>query len=164
MKDKWINVGHDGDELKPHTEPVEDFNDTGRIGKKHACLVSVVYLWSQKILTTKWSTGNWWMTVIFSERYLGTNRKSLCQSSGLFYHSKFSFHECPSGLQMKATWCSRQVLLPLSSWQVWNSGPVHGSIAKGSHDGQTFHNATEPTTCVFPASLVTLCKLWNCCL
>ncbi|KAM3616641.1 uncharacterized protein V6R79_021189 [Siganus canaliculatus] len=31
MKDKWINVGYDSDELKPHTEPEEDFNDTGRI-------------------------------------------------------------------------------------------------------------------------------------
>ncbi|XP_040902280.1 MAP/microtubule affinity-regulating kinase 4 isoform X2 [Toxotes jaculatrix] len=31
MKDKWINVGFDGEELKPHTEPVEDFNDTSRI-------------------------------------------------------------------------------------------------------------------------------------
>ncbi|XP_063350342.1 MAP/microtubule affinity-regulating kinase 4 isoform X4 [Pelmatolapia mariae] len=31
MKDKWINIGYDGDELKPHMEPVEDFNDTGRI-------------------------------------------------------------------------------------------------------------------------------------
>lgn len=34
MKDKWINIGYDGDELKPHTEPVEDLNDTTRIGKK----------------------------------------------------------------------------------------------------------------------------------
>uniref|UniRef100_A0A4W6D2L0 MAP/microtubule affinity-regulating kinase 3 n=1 Tax=Lates calcarifer TaxID=8187 RepID=A0A4W6D2L0_LATCA len=31
MKDKWINVGYEGEELKPHTEPVEDFNDTSRI-------------------------------------------------------------------------------------------------------------------------------------
>uniref|UniRef100_A0A673C499 non-specific serine/threonine protein kinase n=1 Tax=Sphaeramia orbicularis TaxID=375764 RepID=A0A673C499_9TELE len=31
MKDKWINVGYDGEELKPHTEPVEDYNDTSRI-------------------------------------------------------------------------------------------------------------------------------------
>ncbi|XP_069390223.1 MAP/microtubule affinity-regulating kinase 4 isoform X4 [Paralichthys olivaceus] len=31
MKDKWINVGYDSEELKPHTEPVEDFNDNGRI-------------------------------------------------------------------------------------------------------------------------------------
>ncbi|KAL3991416.1 vacuolar protein-sorting-associated protein 4 [Sarotherodon galilaeus] len=31
MKDKWINIGYDGDELKPHMEPVEDFNDTSRI-------------------------------------------------------------------------------------------------------------------------------------
>lgn len=32
MKDKWLNVSYDGEELKPHTEPVEDFNDTSRIG------------------------------------------------------------------------------------------------------------------------------------
>uniref|UniRef100_A0A8C4GVE7 MAP/microtubule affinity-regulating kinase 3 n=1 Tax=Dicentrarchus labrax TaxID=13489 RepID=A0A8C4GVE7_DICLA len=31
MKDKWINVGYDSEELKPHSEPVEDLNDTNRI-------------------------------------------------------------------------------------------------------------------------------------
>uniref|UniRef100_A0AAV2J7F9 non-specific serine/threonine protein kinase n=1 Tax=Knipowitschia caucasica TaxID=637954 RepID=A0AAV2J7F9_KNICA len=31
MRDKWINVGHEGNELKPHTEPAEDFSDTSRI-------------------------------------------------------------------------------------------------------------------------------------
>ncbi|XP_030634373.1 MAP/microtubule affinity-regulating kinase 4 isoform X2 [Chanos chanos] len=31
MRDKWLNVGYDGDELKPHVEPVEDFNDASRI-------------------------------------------------------------------------------------------------------------------------------------
>nr|XP_020478894.1 MAP/microtubule affinity-regulating kinase 4 [Monopterus albus] len=31
MKDKWINIGYEGDELKPHTEPEEDFSDTIRI-------------------------------------------------------------------------------------------------------------------------------------
>ncbi|AWO98580.1 putative MAP/microtubule affinity-regulating kinase 4 [Scophthalmus maximus] len=31
MKDKWINVGFDSEELKPHAEPVEDISDTGRI-------------------------------------------------------------------------------------------------------------------------------------
>lgn len=34
MKDKWINVGYESDELKPHIEPEEDFNDTNRIGEK----------------------------------------------------------------------------------------------------------------------------------
>lgn len=34
MKDKWINAGYEGDELKPHAEPVEDLNDIDRIGKK----------------------------------------------------------------------------------------------------------------------------------
>uniref|UniRef100_H3C1A3 MAP/microtubule affinity-regulating kinase 3 n=1 Tax=Tetraodon nigroviridis TaxID=99883 RepID=H3C1A3_TETNG len=31
MKDKWINIGYEGDELTAHIEPVEDFNDTSRI-------------------------------------------------------------------------------------------------------------------------------------
>lgn len=38
MKDKWINAGYDGEELKPHSEPVEDLNDTNRIGKKDSPL------------------------------------------------------------------------------------------------------------------------------
>ncbi|XP_072548152.1 MAP/microtubule affinity-regulating kinase 4 isoform X1 [Salminus brasiliensis] len=31
MKDKWMNVGYEGDELKPHVEPVENYNDPDRI-------------------------------------------------------------------------------------------------------------------------------------
>uniref|UniRef100_A0A3B5LZK9 non-specific serine/threonine protein kinase n=1 Tax=Xiphophorus couchianus TaxID=32473 RepID=A0A3B5LZK9_9TELE len=31
MKDKWINTGYEGDDLKPHIEPVEDYNDPTRI-------------------------------------------------------------------------------------------------------------------------------------
>ncbi|XP_028274889.1 MAP/microtubule affinity-regulating kinase 4 isoform X3 [Parambassis ranga] len=31
MKDKWINIGYDADELKPFVEPTEDFSDTSRI-------------------------------------------------------------------------------------------------------------------------------------
>ncbi|XP_065257784.1 serine/threonine-protein kinase MARK1 isoform X1 [Emys orbicularis] len=31
MKDRWMNVGHDEEELKPYTEPEPDFNDTKRI-------------------------------------------------------------------------------------------------------------------------------------
>ncbi|KAM4590286.1 MAP/microtubule affinity-regulating kinase 4 [Fundulus diaphanus] len=31
MKDKWINVGYESAELKPHVEPEEDFSDSGRI-------------------------------------------------------------------------------------------------------------------------------------
>ncbi|XP_043996346.1 MAP/microtubule affinity-regulating kinase 4 isoform X1 [Gambusia affinis] len=31
MKDKWINTGYEGDDLKPHIEPVEDFSDPTRI-------------------------------------------------------------------------------------------------------------------------------------
>nr|XP_037841477.1 serine/threonine-protein kinase MARK1 isoform X5 [Chlorocebus sabaeus] len=31
MKDRWMNVGHEEEELKPYTEPDPDFNDTKRI-------------------------------------------------------------------------------------------------------------------------------------
>ncbi|XP_028818690.1 MAP/microtubule affinity-regulating kinase 4 isoform X5 [Denticeps clupeoides] len=31
MKDKWMNAGYEGDELKPHIEPEEDYNDASRI-------------------------------------------------------------------------------------------------------------------------------------
>ncbi|XP_041092304.1 MAP/microtubule affinity-regulating kinase 4-like isoform X1 [Polyodon spathula] len=31
MNDKWINTGYEGDELKPHLEPQEDYNDAKRI-------------------------------------------------------------------------------------------------------------------------------------
>uniref|UniRef100_A0A667ZB07 non-specific serine/threonine protein kinase n=1 Tax=Myripristis murdjan TaxID=586833 RepID=A0A667ZB07_9TELE len=31
MKDKWINTGYEGEELKPHVEPVEDYSDPSRI-------------------------------------------------------------------------------------------------------------------------------------
>lgn len=33
MKDKWINIGYEGDELKPYKEPEEDFGDAKRIGE-----------------------------------------------------------------------------------------------------------------------------------
>ncbi|XP_051950334.1 MAP/microtubule affinity-regulating kinase 4-like isoform X1 [Xyrauchen texanus] len=31
MKDKWMNAGHESDELKPHIEPAEDYSDPNRI-------------------------------------------------------------------------------------------------------------------------------------
>lgn len=33
MKDKWMNIGFEEDELKPYTEPMPDLNDQMRIGK-----------------------------------------------------------------------------------------------------------------------------------
>ncbi|XP_057212712.1 MAP/microtubule affinity-regulating kinase 4 isoform X1 [Triplophysa rosa] len=31
MKDKWMNTGYEGEDLKPHIEPVEDYSDANRI-------------------------------------------------------------------------------------------------------------------------------------
>ena len=33
MKDKWINVGFDEEELTPYLEPTSDLNDPARIRK-----------------------------------------------------------------------------------------------------------------------------------
>jgi hypothetical protein len=33
MKDKWMNIGFEEDELKPYNEPMPDLNDQIRIGK-----------------------------------------------------------------------------------------------------------------------------------
>lgn len=43
MKDKWINTGYEGDELKPHIEPVEDYSDPARIGASAAILPQRIY-------------------------------------------------------------------------------------------------------------------------
>lgn len=32
MKDHWMNVGHEEEELKPYIEPEADFSDSSRIG------------------------------------------------------------------------------------------------------------------------------------
>lgn len=35
MRDRWMNVGHEEEELKPHQEPEPDWNDNKRIGQSH---------------------------------------------------------------------------------------------------------------------------------
>ncbi|GAB0096129.1 MAP/microtubule affinity-regulating kinase 3 [Sergentomyia squamirostris] len=42
MRDKWMNMGYEDDELKPYTEPVADLKDPKRIGKTEA-LVAMGY-------------------------------------------------------------------------------------------------------------------------
>jgi len=40
MKDKWMNVGYEDDELKPYQEPSKDCTDPVRIGLFHQLLLS----------------------------------------------------------------------------------------------------------------------------
>lgn len=45
MKDHWMNVGHEEEELKPYIEPEADFSDSSRIGMSNcvcACVCSRV--------------------------------------------------------------------------------------------------------------------------
>lgn len=44
MKDRWMNVGHEEEELKPYTEPEPDFNDTKRIGKTFTRMLQLMYI------------------------------------------------------------------------------------------------------------------------
>ena len=32
MQDKWMNIGYENDELKPHIEPKPDLDDQRRLG------------------------------------------------------------------------------------------------------------------------------------
>lgn len=36
MKDRWMNVGHEDDELKPYVEPLPDYKDPRRTGEAAA--------------------------------------------------------------------------------------------------------------------------------
>jgi len=42
MKDKWMNVGYEDDELKPHQEPSKDCTDPVRVGSYHAAIISLL--------------------------------------------------------------------------------------------------------------------------
>lgn len=47
MKDRWINAGHEEDELKPFVEPELDISDQKRIGNcpvLRACVCTVTFL------------------------------------------------------------------------------------------------------------------------
>ncbi|XP_053985535.1 serine/threonine-protein kinase MARK2-like isoform X10 [Hylaeus volcanicus] len=43
MKDKWMNMGYDDDELKPYLEPEPDYKDHKRIGESAKALASMGY-------------------------------------------------------------------------------------------------------------------------
>lgn len=51
MKDRWMNVGHEEEELKPYTEPEADFNDTKRIGTYTCRHTHMAYTWCCGIIT-----------------------------------------------------------------------------------------------------------------
>jgi hypothetical protein len=37
MKDKWMNMGYEEEELKPYLEPEPDYKDQKRIGRLYFC-------------------------------------------------------------------------------------------------------------------------------
>ena len=45
MKDRWININYENDELRPYDEPSQDFDDQTRIGEQilHFILFSFIF-------------------------------------------------------------------------------------------------------------------------
>ena len=43
MKDKWMNIGYEGEELQPYHEPEADLNDDIRIRKHYTALNYYLY-------------------------------------------------------------------------------------------------------------------------
>lgn len=50
MKDKWMNIGYEEDELKPYTEPEPDFNDQNRIGNTYIPIISLSFFLPYSII------------------------------------------------------------------------------------------------------------------
>lgn len=50
MKDHWMNVGHEDEELKPYIEPEADLSDSARIGMSDSMgvCIDIVSLHSMK--------------------------------------------------------------------------------------------------------------------
>lgn len=44
MKDKWMNIGYEGEELQPYHEPDADLNDDIRIRKQYTTLSFVLHV------------------------------------------------------------------------------------------------------------------------
>lgn len=44
MKDKWMNMGYEDDELKPYLEPEPDYRDHKRIGESASMYITLTYL------------------------------------------------------------------------------------------------------------------------
>lgn len=41
MKDKWMNMGYEDDELKPYLEPEPDYKDHKRIGESASMYITL---------------------------------------------------------------------------------------------------------------------------
>lgn len=50
MRDKWMNMGHEEEELKPFIEPLPDLKDVKRIGKTGTVYNHVTNCWCNVLL------------------------------------------------------------------------------------------------------------------
>jgi hypothetical protein len=71
MKDKWMNMGYEEEELKPYVEPEPDYKDVKRIGM-------LLNFFLQQMLTPKF-----WFSTCTSDLYWGGNSEvSVCMLWG----------------------------------------------------------------------------------
>lgn len=50
MRDKWMNMGHEEEELKPFIEPLPDLKDVKRIGKTGTVYTQITNCWCHVLL------------------------------------------------------------------------------------------------------------------
>ena len=59
MKDKWMNIGHEDDELVPFIEPTPDYNDSNKIGKLYRDLCGAGSHAQRTAPGDRWHLDNW---------------------------------------------------------------------------------------------------------
>lgn len=70
MRDKWMNMGHEEEELKPYIEPLPDLKDPKRIGKTGTVYEnSLTKLWSRSFVRSNWMEWNENVLIIFKRMY-----------------------------------------------------------------------------------------------
>uniref|UniRef100_A0A7N6ABI8 non-specific serine/threonine protein kinase n=1 Tax=Anabas testudineus TaxID=64144 RepID=A0A7N6ABI8_ANATE len=84
MKDRWMNIGYDGDELKPSSEPEQDFNDLKRIE-----LMATMGFPQEEV--RKALDGQKYNEVTATYLLLGRKAAEVC-----YYESSYSGVECSS--------------------------------------------------------------------
>lgn len=145
MKDKWINTGYEGDDLKPHIEPVEDYSDPARIGESPDILSLQLQLSScQTVLVIclfVCVTQRWWSGWVSLQRKSRTHCsiKSImrsppptcCSAAKATWVLDFLMKELLHSYLSKICWSPQPTPLPFSNTRSkYKSDPLMQTLSK----------------------------------
>ncbi len=80
MKDKWMNIGYEGEELQPYHEPEADLNDDFRIRKHYTMFINYT---AGKWDALLWSKAEITPTLLMIRTYYDTILPSKCNYCGM---------------------------------------------------------------------------------